>query len=411
MINEFTVTRTSEGNPDNHLVMLHGYGAGLAFYYKNYDMLSRRPGWKLWSLDLLGYGRSSRPQFTIKSKDPEGKITEAEDWFIDALEEWRQIRGIERFTLLGHSFGGYLAMRYALKYQGHVNKLILASPVGVPEDPYAVREALPDEGVQVGGDKSPLAQELMQTQEAAQSNPNLSLATALQIPGTTTIASSAPVSASASTTSLSDKSPKVLSPPPAPRRPYPKWLIYLWEANISPFSLIRWSGPLGPRLVSGWSSRRFSQLPAEQYQALHDYAYSLFRQRGSGEYALAYVLAPGAFARRPLLWRVQDLATVGRYGIPSVWMYGDMDWMDIAGGFAAEEKIRNTAIEEGPSYVGGEQWRGKKEGKGGEAKVLVVKNAGHHLYLDGSEEFNNLTLTEMKDVERREKRRKEAEEV
>jgi cardiolipin-specific phospholipase len=340
----------------------------------------------------------------IKSKDPEGKITEAEEWFIDALEEWRQVRGIERFTLMGHSFGGYLAVRYALKYQGHVNKLILASPVGVPEDPYAVREALPDEGA--GANKSALAQEFMQTQEATQSNPNFS--EALKVPDTSDLTSSAPVSASASTTFLPDKSLKVPPPPPAPRRPYPKWLIYLWEANISPFSLVRWSGPLGPRLVSGWSSRRFSQLPAEEYQALHGYAYSLFRQRGSGEYALAYVLAPGAFARRPLLWRVQDLARASRYGIPSVWMYGDMDWMDIAGGFAAEEKIRNTAIEEGPSYVGGEQWRGEKEGKGGEAKVLVVKNAGHHLYLDGSEEFNNLVLAEMTDVEHREKFRKEA---
>lgn len=81
--------------------MLHGYGAGLAFFYRNYDGLSRVPGWKLWSLDLLGYGRSSRPPFVIHSKDPQEKITEAEDWFIDALEEWRKARGIERFTLLG----------------------------------------------------------------------------------------------------------------------------------------------------------------------------------------------------------------------------------------------------------------------------------------------------------------------
>lgn len=44
---------------------------------------------------------------------------------------------------------------------------------------------------------------------------------------------------------------------------------------------VRWSGPLGPRLVSGWTSRRFSQLPEEEAQALHDYSYALFRQRGS----------------------------------------------------------------------------------------------------------------------------------
>jgi cardiolipin-specific phospholipase len=89
-------------------------------------------------------------------------------------------------------------------------------------------------------------------------------------------------------------------------------------------------------------------------------------------------------------------------------MYGDMDWMDIAGGYAAEEKIRNTAIpmEDGKpvgSYIGGEEWRGEKSGTGGEAKVLVVQNAGHHLYLDGHEEFNSMIIKEMKDVEARQK--------
>lgn len=385
--------------------MLHGYGAGLAFFYRNYDMLSRRPGWKLWSLDLLGYGRSSRPPFYIASKEPDAKITEAEDWFIDALEEWRKIRGIEKFTLLGHSFGGYLAVRYALKYKSRVNKLILVSPVGVPEDPYAVREALPDNPQsesKTAKESAPAA--------ATRSNPNL--ADSLKVDSQKIMYSSAPGSASASTTSLPATAAEheTKSGDPGlnnnkgngkpPRRPLPKWLTCLWEANISPFSVIRWSGPLGPRLVSGWSSRRFSQLPSAESTALHDYAYALFRQRGSGEYALAYVLAPGANARRPLLWRVQELA-----GIPSVWMYGDTDWMDVTGGFAAEEKIRGTDLPEGEGveWRGGEQWRGKRKGRGGEAKVQIVAKAGHHLYLDGWEEFNGLVTEEMADVEAREK--------
>lgn len=408
IINEFTVTRTSEPDPKNHLIMLHGYGAGLAFFYRNYDMLSRRPGWKLWSLDLLGYGRSSRPTFHIASKEPDAKITEAEDWFIDALEEWRKIRGIEKFTLLGHSFGGYLAVRYALKYKSRVNKLILVSPVGVPEDPYAVREALPDNPK----NESEIAQEFAPPPPGAATRSNPNLADSLKPDSRKMSSSSAPGSASASTTSLpataveyktKTDNHKLKSKPP--RRPLPKWVTCLWEANFSPFSLVRWSGPLGPRLVSGWSSRRFSQLPSAESTALHDYAYALFRQRGSGEYALAYVLAPGANARRPLLWRVQELV-----GIPSVWMYGDGDWMDVTGGFAAEEKIRGTDLPEGEKagWIGGEQWRGKREGRGGEAKVQIVANAGHHLYLDGWEEFNGLVTEEMADVETREREAKGA---
>lgn len=142
-LNEFSVERLGE-HVDNNLVMLHGYGAGLGFFYRNFESISRAEGWKVYALDLLGMGRSSRPNFKIHAKDHEGKIAEAESWFVDALEEWRIQRGLEQFTLLGHSLGGYLAVAYALKYPGHLNKLILASPVGIPEDPYAVNEDIPD---------------------------------------------------------------------------------------------------------------------------------------------------------------------------------------------------------------------------------------------------------------------------
>ncbi|MBE3042135.1 alpha/beta hydrolase, partial [Candidatus Bathyarchaeota archaeon] len=66
--------------------------------------------------------RQTRPPFKLHATDKKAKIAEAEAWFIDALEEWRVERKIEKFTLLGHSLGGYLAVSYALKYPGHINK-------------------------------------------------------------------------------------------------------------------------------------------------------------------------------------------------------------------------------------------------------------------------------------------------
>lgn len=84
--------------------------------------------------------------------------------------------------------------------------------------------------------------------------------------------------------------------------------------------------------------------------------------------------------------------------------------MDIAGGYAAEEKIRGVELQgkDGDGYVGTKEWRGDKKGPGGEAKVLVVQKAGHHLYLDGWEEFNHMMSHEMEDVEDRERRWKKA---
>ncbi|MCJ1474472.1 hypothetical protein MMC13_003130 [Lambiella insularis] len=397
-LNEFSVERVGEEH-DQNLVMLHGYGAGLGFFYKNFEGLSRAQGWKVYALDLLGMGRSSRPPFRINAKDREGKITEAENWFIDALEEWRLSRKIDRFTLLGHSLGGYMAVAYALKYPGHLNKLILASPVGIPEDPYAVNAEMPEPG------NSALANEFSQDQDQTVDESNPSIPESAKT-GDNNNFLDARSKAPSTSSGTSDK-----NTPAAPRKPLPKWLTYLWDANISPFSLVRWAGPLGPRFVSGWTSRRFSHLPPEEAQSLHIYSYSLFKQRGSGEYALAYILAPGAFARSPLIRRIQgvgrqlitpsgattstvEAATKQREtGIPIVLMYGENDWMDIAGGYAAEQKLKEEKERALQSATEEERKR-----EAGEAKVLIIKKAGHHVYLDGWEEFNEVMLKEMKET-------------
>jgi cardiolipin-specific phospholipase len=382
-LNEFSVERLGE-ETKNNLVMLHGYGAGLGFFYKNFEGLSRRPNWKLYALDMLGMGRSSRPPFRILSKNKEEQTREAESWFVDALEEWRVKQGIEKFTLLGHSLGGYLAVCYALKYPGHLNKLILASPVGIPEDPYAVSADLPEPT------ESTLQNELKPSASSSQ--------------------------------------------PATPRKPLPKWLRTLWDANISPFSIVRLSGPFGPRLVSGWTARRFAHLPADEAQALHDYSYSLFRQPGSGEYALAYILAPGAFARSPLIRRIQGVgrqyleahrqatpdaprpatpdaptssqpARPRETGLPVVLMYGEHDWMDVEGGYASEEKLQEAQKAALVNASPAERAR-----ENGSVKVSIIRRAGHHVYLDGWEQFNDEIDQEMRDVEKRQRRLREVEE-
>ena len=412
-INEFSVERLGE-RVENNLVMVHGYGAGLGFFYKNFEALSQAKGWKVYALDMLGMGRSSRPPFKIQAKEGEARIREAEDWFIDAIEEWRMQRKIERFTLLGHSLGGYLAVAYALKYPGHLNKLVLASPVGIPEDPYAMNAEMPEPP------NSTFTNEVLQDQQqtTTASNPNIPESAKA---GDKNTLFGAKAQNEAATASSKTNGAKDTTAPTAPRRPYPKWLTYLWDANFSPFGLIRWSGPLGPRFVSGWTSRRFNHLPPDEAQALHTYAYTLFKQRGSGEYALAYLLAPGAFARSPLIHRIGG---VGRQpippktdstpsvvnvaegqgvkketGIPVVLMYGENDWMDVAGGYASEKKlneIKQKVLREGTEE--------EKRRENGDAKVIVIRKAGHHVYLDGYDQFNEEMLREMKDVERREQR-------
>ena len=124
-------------------VLLHGYGAGLGFFYKNIPTLAQwagRRGSSVFALDWLGMGRSARVPFTVKAKkdDIAGRVNEAESFFINSLEEWREKMGLEKMTLIGHSLGAYFSVVYALRYPTRVNKLILLSPAGVTRDPNSI---------------------------------------------------------------------------------------------------------------------------------------------------------------------------------------------------------------------------------------------------------------------------------
>jgi cardiolipin-specific phospholipase len=65
-------------------------------------------------------------------------------------------------------------------------------------------------------------------------------------------------------------------------------------------------------------------------------------------------------------------------GVPVVLMYGEHDWMDIAGGYAAEQKIKD----ERERALKGKSAQESRRDQG-DAKVLIIKKAGHHVYLDG----------------------------
>lgn len=305
-INELQVEGPKiNGSPNKHIVLVHGYGASKGFFYKNIKALGTIPGYTLHALDLLGYGLSSRPKFPTKlsNKSVEG-IKQAEGFFVDSLENWRQSKGIENFDMIAHSLGAYIGCSYAYKHSDRVNKILLASPAGVNRNAYS----LPGELL---GDPANLTDPTGLTAQA------------------------------------------------------PQYFEWLWDKKVSPFVLVRKTGPLGPMFTSGWSSRRFFSLPLEEQKALQLYSYVMFNARGSGEYALSYLLAVGGLGRWPLAERVHQLKC------PSLWVYGDRDWMDKRGGIIAAQRIRQN---------------------GGKATIVELENSGHHLYLDNYREFNNLAV-------------------
>lgn len=86
--------------------MIHGYGSSCVSFYKIFKKLSEHN--RVYSIDLLGMGLSARPTFDIK--DPKESI----NFFVESIDLFRQKLKIKKFTLIGHSFGGYIASQYAL---------------------------------------------------------------------------------------------------------------------------------------------------------------------------------------------------------------------------------------------------------------------------------------------------------
>jgi cardiolipin-specific phospholipase len=114
---------------DTPLVLIHGYMNAAAYFYRNLIGLSQYYQ-SIYSIDLLGWGLSSRPDFNqLQDKS----VETAEDFFVESLECWRSKHNIPKMILAGHSMGGYLSVAYAERYPERVEHLILLSPVGVPD--------------------------------------------------------------------------------------------------------------------------------------------------------------------------------------------------------------------------------------------------------------------------------------
>jgi pimeloyl-ACP methyl ester carboxylesterase len=115
----WTLAMNTELDHDAHtpIVLLHGYVSALAFWMLNLDTFAmNRP---VYAIDLLGFGRSSRPNF---SDDP----FEIQEECIKYFEKWRETMKIDKMIIVAHSFGGYIASLYALKYPERIQHLILA---------------------------------------------------------------------------------------------------------------------------------------------------------------------------------------------------------------------------------------------------------------------------------------------
>src|SRR5262245_2002714 len=101
------------------LVLLHGYMATLTMWSPNIAAFSREH--RVYAVDVMGQPGKSRPSEPICSR------ADFVSWLTAILDALH----LDRVDLLGMSFGGWLALNYAVAVPQRVRQLVLLSPGGV----------------------------------------------------------------------------------------------------------------------------------------------------------------------------------------------------------------------------------------------------------------------------------------
>jgi proline iminopeptidase len=113
-------TKRVGSNTDVKVLLLHGGPGATHEYLAIFERFLPPAGFEIYFYDQLGAGRSDRPDAP--------DLWEL-DRFVDEVEQVRQALGLDRsnLVLFGQSWGGILAMEYALHHQEHLKGLIVSN--------------------------------------------------------------------------------------------------------------------------------------------------------------------------------------------------------------------------------------------------------------------------------------------
>jgi proline iminopeptidase len=118
---EFNVwTKRVGTNPDLKVLLLHGGPGCSSEGWEGFDTRLPAAGIEYYHYDQLGSYRSDKPD--------DDSLWEV-DRFVDEVEQVRRALGLsaDNFVLMGQSWGGLLAMEYALAHQQHLKGLVISN--------------------------------------------------------------------------------------------------------------------------------------------------------------------------------------------------------------------------------------------------------------------------------------------
>ena len=131
-------TKRTGNNPRVKVLLLHGGPGATHEYLTACDSYFPAAGIEYYYYDQLGSAWSDQPDDPDLWEIPR---------FVDEVEQVRQALGLDRdnFFLFGHSWGGLLAIEYALRHQEHLKGLVISNMMssGPAYNDYAERVLMP----------------------------------------------------------------------------------------------------------------------------------------------------------------------------------------------------------------------------------------------------------------------------
>jgi pimeloyl-ACP methyl ester carboxylesterase len=100
------------------LLLLHGLGCDHTTWLPVVAALSRR--YTVIAPDLLGHGRSDKPRADYSVGG-----------YANGMRDLLTVLGIDKVTVVGHSFGGGVAMQFAYQFPERTERMVLVAPGGL----------------------------------------------------------------------------------------------------------------------------------------------------------------------------------------------------------------------------------------------------------------------------------------
>jgi pimeloyl-ACP methyl ester carboxylesterase len=113
-----------EGGSGAPVVLVHGLGSR-AEDWANLMPQLKQAGFHVYTIDLLGYGRSARPADAAYSIAEEARY----------VEDFIAQHGLQKVNLIGWSMGGWVSMRVALDMPERIGRLVLCDSAGIRFEP------------------------------------------------------------------------------------------------------------------------------------------------------------------------------------------------------------------------------------------------------------------------------------